>query len=100
MKALIGSGLCVALALMSAQSFAEEIQWRTAVPLLGTPTPAASGAAFTPVTFTVPASAQSTPGIGLGRPMGVGEPLLESREPNPPDFRPVLNRPLSVVRGQ
>jgi hypothetical protein len=100
MKGLLGSGLCVALALLSAQSFAEEIQWRSAVPLLGTPTPAARGAAVTPVAFTVPAATQTTAGVGLGRPMGVGESIQENSESNPPDFRPILNRPLSVFRGQ
>ena len=68
--------------------------------LLGTPTPAARGAAVTPVSFAAPASAQATPGVGLGRPLGVGEPVQENRESSPPDFRPVLDRPLSVVRGQ
>ena len=100
MKALIGSGLCLALALVSARSFAEEIQWRSAVPALGTPRPAAGGTSILPVDFTVTAPTQNTAGIGLGRPVATGGTVQESQDPVPTNFRPTLDRPLTVVRGQ
>src|SRR5688572_12465318 len=78
MKALITSGLCLTLGLLTARSIAQEVQWR----------PAASPG----------------PGAGAIRPVGLHHPaaaLPADTGPSAPTFRPVgLHRPTPLVRGQ
>jgi hypothetical protein len=99
MRALIGSGLCIFLGLTAARSHAQEIQFRSAVPTLGKPAPVAAPSAVTPVSYAPgPAYSQpSLPGVGLGRPVGAGEP--PRTETDSPQFRPA-DRVLPFVRAQ
>ncbi len=101
MKALIGSGFCLALAFVSTRSFAEEIHWRPSLPILGTPAPA--GAAVIPASYTAPVTTPTTSiGIGLGSPIATSAPG-DGSDPSATEARPkglTLDRPQPLIRAQ
>jgi hypothetical protein len=102
MKALLGSGLCLALAFVSSQSYAQEVRSEAILPTLGKASPVVASS-VTPVSYSQPASSVDL-GIGLGKPIAVsGDSGASKSSEASPDFRPAsltLDRPVPLIRGQ
>ncbi len=100
MKALMGRGLCLVLALVSSRGFAQEAQNGSALPTLGTPSPIIASSVISPVSYN-PTPVEADAGVGLGKPIAMSGPSQGGAAV--PDFHPAgltLERPVPLIRGQ